>query len=56
MARHQVTLYRLHLILIFPGYTPQNIVGGISDEEQLLPELLKTAGYRSKLVGKWYVF
>jgi len=36
------------------GYTPQNIVGGIPDHEVLLSELLKNAGYSTKLVGKWY--
>ena len=35
------------------GYTPQIIVGGIQDDEVLLPKLLKSEGYSSKLVGKW---
>lgn len=35
------------------GYTPQIIVGGIQDNEVLLPKLLKSEGYSSKIVGKW---
>ena len=36
------------------AYTPQRIVGGIADNEILLPELLNAGGYRSKIIGKWY--
>ena len=37
----------------FSAYTPQEIVGGISDNEILLPEVLKKAGYKTSLIGKW---
>lgn len=37
------------------AYTPQEIVGGISKEEILLPEMLKKKGYASKIVGKWHL-
>lgn len=39
----------------FIAYTPQEIVGGISKDEILLPQLLKTKGYINKIVGKWWV-
>ena len=56
-----VCLFSVHLrpansiVNLIPAYTPQDIVGGVPDSEILLPELLAMAGYRSKIVGKWYV-
>lgn len=37
------------------AYTPQEIVGGISVDEILLPQMLKQKGYISKIVGKWHL-
>ncbi|KAL2088478.1 hypothetical protein ACEWY4_015377 [Coilia grayii] len=37
------------------AYTPQEVVGGIPQEEILLPEMLKKKGYISKIVGKWHL-
>jgi len=37
------------------AYTPQNIVGGIAEDEILLPEILRKGGYRSKIIGKWHL-
>ncbi|XP_072527104.1 N-acetylgalactosamine-6-sulfatase [Salminus brasiliensis] len=37
------------------AYTPQEIVGGISKDEILLPQILKKRGYTSKIVGKWHL-
>lgn len=41
------------LTFFFIAYTPQEIVGGISKDEILLPQMLKKKGYVSKIVGKW---
>ena len=45
---------KLHKCFMFQtAYTPQNIVGGIADEEILFPELLQKKGYTNKIIGKW---
>lgn len=43
----------LSIDLSLIAYTPQEIVGGISKDEILLPQMLKKKGYVSKIVGKW---
>jgi len=35
------------------AYTPQEVIGGINDSEILFSEVLKEAGYRTKIIGKW---
>uniref|UniRef100_A0A8C8EKC4 N-acetylgalactosamine-6-sulfatase n=1 Tax=Oncorhynchus tshawytscha TaxID=74940 RepID=A0A8C8EKC4_ONCTS len=37
------------------AYTPQEIVGGISRDEILLPQVLKKKGYVNKIIGKWHL-
>jgi len=46
-------LLEIIVMLLIVAWTPQYIVGGIPQSEQLLPELLRAKGYRSKIVGKW---
>uniref|UniRef100_A0A8C8HY85 Sulfatase N-terminal domain-containing protein n=1 Tax=Oncorhynchus tshawytscha TaxID=74940 RepID=A0A8C8HY85_ONCTS len=36
------------------AYTPQEIVGGISKDKILLPQVLKKKGYVNKIIGKWH--
>uniref|UniRef100_A0A673WRC2 Galactosamine (N-acetyl)-6-sulfatase n=1 Tax=Salmo trutta TaxID=8032 RepID=A0A673WRC2_SALTR len=37
------------------AYTPQEIVGGISKDKILLPQVLKKKGYVNKIIGKWHL-
>lgn len=45
----------LHLVP-HTAYTPQEVMGGITKDEILLPQVLKKQGYISKIVGKWWVY
>jgi hypothetical protein len=40
-------------LFLCSAYTPQEIVGGIAESEELFSEVLQKAGYRSKIIGKW---
>ena len=43
----------MHVVVIIAAYLPQEVTGGIAQSEILFPEVLKNAGYRNKIVGKW---
>ena len=46
---------QVNVWVIFTAYSPQDVLGGIADDQILFPEELKKAGYTNKIVGKWYV-
>lgn len=37
------------------AYAIQSILGGIQEEELLIPEVLSEVGYRSMIIGKWHL-
>jgi arylsulfatase A-like enzyme len=43
------------MMYFYSAYTPQEIVGGIAESEELFSEVLQKAGYRSKIIGKWWM-
>ncbi|ESN92640.1 hypothetical protein HELRODRAFT_95956 [Helobdella robusta] len=37
------------------SYAPQEVIGGIQESEVLISELLRTGGYKNKIIGKWHL-